>query len=125
MVSIGACAIPAGLLEAGDRVEIRFDLAHTGAASGFTFEADWAATPILNRSGASSDAMVAVRADAAVLAAGSQLSSQSWGTVLPFIASVAASADAYANGITINFQGQLAQAGDTLTLANYTVVRVP
>jgi len=38
---------------------------------------------------------------------------------------VAASTDAYAAGITINFQGRLAQAGDTLTLANYTVVRMP
>jgi hypothetical protein len=38
---------------------------------------------------------------------------------------VAASADAYASGLTINFQGKLAQAGDTLTLANYTVVRLP
>jgi hypothetical protein len=125
MASIGACAIPSGLLLAGDRVEIHFDLAHAGAASGFTFEVDWAATPILNRSGGNSDSMVTVRADAAVLAVGSHLSAQSWGTVLPFAAGVAASTDAYAAGITINFQGRLAQVGDTLTLANYTVVRMP
>jgi hypothetical protein len=125
MASIGACAIPAGLLLAGDRVEIHFDLAHTGTASGFTFEVDWAATPILNRSGATSDALVSGRAEAAVLASGSQLSSQSWGTVLPFSAAVAPSADAYASGIAINFQGKLAQAGDTLALANYSVIRVP
>ena len=80
---------------------------------------------MLNRSGATSDSMVTGRADAAVLATGSHLSAQSWGTVLPFGASVAASTDAYAAGITINFQGRLAQAGDTLTLANYTVVRMP
>jgi len=125
MASIGACAIPAGLLLAGDRVEIHFDLTHTGTASGFTFEVDWAATPILNRSGASGDAIVTGRADAAVLAAGSQLSVESWGTVLPWSAGVAASNDAYSGGLTINFQGKLAQAGDTLKLANYTVVRVP
>lgn len=125
MATIGACAIPAGLLLAGDRVEIHFDLAHTGTASGFTFEVDWAATPILNRSGATSDALVTGRAEAAVLASGSQLSAQSWGTVLPFSASVAPSADTYASGITISFEGKLAQTGDTLALANYTVVRVP
>jgi hypothetical protein len=125
MSAIGACAIPAGLLLAGDRVEIHFDLAHTGAASGFTFQANWAATPILNRSGAAGDALVSVRADAAMLASGSQLSAQSWGTVLPFSATVAPSADAYASGITINLQGMLAAAGDTLTLANYSVVRIP
>lgn len=125
MASIGACAIPSGVLVAGARVEIHFDLVHTGTASGFTFEVDWAATSILNRSGATSDAMVTGRAEAAVVAAGSQLSSQSWGTVLPFSASVAPSTDAYTSGITINFQGKLAQTGDTLTLANYTVVLLP
>jgi hypothetical protein len=125
LASIGACAIPAGLLAAGDRVEIHFDLAHTGATSGFTFELDWAATPILNRSGATSDALVAGRAEAAVLGAGAQLSAQSWGTVLPPAASVGAAADAWASGLTINFQGKLAQTGDTLTLADYTVVRLP
>jgi hypothetical protein len=53
------------------------------------------------------------------------LDAQSWGTVLPFSASVASAADAYASGLTIDFQGMLAQTGDTLTLANYTVVRYP
>jgi hypothetical protein len=104
MTAIGACAIPAGLLLAGDRVEIHFDPAYTGTASGFTFEVDWEATPILNRTGATSDALVSGRADAAALASGSQLSSQSWGTVLPFSVSVAPSTDAYAPGITINFR---------------------
>jgi len=125
MASIGACAIPAGLLLAGDRVEIHFDLAHTGTGSGFTFEVDWAATPILNRNGTNADSMVTGSAGAAVLSAGTELSAQSWGTVLPFAASVASSTDAYAAGITINFQGNLTQPGDTLTLANYTVVRIP
>jgi len=123
--TIGACAIPAGVLLAGDRVEVHFDLAHTGTVSGFTFEANWGATPIVNRSGAAADALVSVRAEAAVLASGSQLSAQSWGTVLPFSASVAPSADTYTGGITINFQGRLAAAGDSLALANYSVVRVP
>ena len=125
MASIGACAIPPGLLSAGDRVEIHFDLAHSGAAAGFTFEADWGGTPILNRSGASSDVLVSGRAEAAVLATGAQLSAQSWGTVLPFSAVVTASPSAYAAGLTVNFQGTLAQSGDTLTLAHYTVVRLP
>ena len=41
LVSIGSCGIPAGLLAAGDRVEIRLDLAHQGATSGFTFDVHW------------------------------------------------------------------------------------
>jgi len=125
LISIGACAIPAGMLLAGDRVEIHFDLAHSGTTSGFTFEVDWGGTAIVNRSGASGDVLVSGRAEAAILAARSQLSSQSWGTVLPFGAGVTPSSDAFAAGLTINFQGKLAQAGDTLSLANYTVIRVP
>jgi hypothetical protein len=38
---------------------------------------------------------------------------------------VASAADSYTSGLTIDFQGMLAQTGDTLTLANYTVVRLP
>jgi len=125
LASIGACAIPAGLLSAGDRVEIRFDLAHAGTTSGFTFEVDWGATPLLNREGTTADALVTGRAEAAILAAGAQVSAQSWGTVLPFSAGVGPSSDTYISGLTVNFQGKLAQAGDTLTLSNYSVVRLP
>jgi hypothetical protein len=123
--SIGTCSIPAGLLAPGDRITIAFDLSHQGSVSGFSFEVDWGATPVVARSGVSTDTLVTGRADAAILAAGSQVSAQSWGAVLPFSATVAASSDAYTNGITINFQGMLAQSGDTLSLASYTVVRLP
>jgi hypothetical protein len=125
LASIGVCSIPSGLLLAGDRVEIHFDLAHTGTVSGFTFEVDWAATPFLDRTGSTTDALVSGRAEAAVLQSGSQLSSQSWGTVLPFIATVTPSTDPYASGVTINFQGMLAKAGDTLALASFSVIRLP
>jgi hypothetical protein len=123
--SIGTCSIPAGLLVPGDRITIAFDLSHQGSLSGFSFEVDWGATPIVARSGASADTLITGRAEAAILAAGSQVSAQSWGSVLPFSATVAAASDACTNGITINFQGMLAQPGDTLSLASYTVVRLP
>jgi len=45
--------------------------------------------------------------------------------VLPFTAGVSSAGDAYATGLTVDFQGKLAQAGDTLTLVSYTVVRLP
>jgi hypothetical protein len=122
---IGSCAIPGGLLVAGDRVEIRFDLEHQGSGGGFTFEVLWGGTTIVQRAAAVGDALVSGRAEAAIEAAGAQLSQQSWGTVLPLAAGVAGATDTYSAGITINFQGELAQAGDTLTLGGYTVVRLP
>jgi hypothetical protein len=106
-------------------VEIRFDFAHQGTASGFTFAILWGATTILQRDAGAGDALATGRANAAILAAGAQLDSQSWGTLLPFSATVAAATDSYTSGLIIGFQGMLAQSGDTLTLANYTVVRFP
>jgi hypothetical protein len=123
--SIGTCGIPPGLLAAGDRVEIRFDLAHQGTHSGFSFEIRWGATTILQRAAGTSDALVTGRVNGAILAAGAQMDTQSWGTLLPFSATVASATDSYTDGLTIDFQGMLAQTGDTLTLANYTVVRLP
>jgi hypothetical protein len=122
---IGSCAIPAGLLAAGDRVEILFDLAHQGTAGGFTFQVSWGATTVVQRSGAAGDALVSGRADAGIKAAGAQLSQQSWGTVLPFAAGVAGATDAWASGIAIAFQGEVAQTADALSLTSFSVVRVP
>ena len=125
LASIGACAIPAGLLAPGDRVEIRFDLAHQGTASGFSLEIHWGATTIVHRDAAAGEALVTGRADASLLAASAQLNSQSWGALLPFSATVGSATDAYTSGVTIDFQGMLAQTGDTVTLGNFTVVRLP
>jgi hypothetical protein len=115
----------AGLLVAGDRLEIRFDLEHAGAASGFTFEALWGATGILRRDAEAAETQVAGRADAALLSSGARLSHQSWGSVLPFAAGVASATDAWSSGIVIDFRGKLATAGETLALRGYTVTRLP
>ena len=123
--SIGTCSIPAGLLVPGDRVEVRFDLAHQGAASGFSFELHWGATAVAHLDAAAAETLVTGRTDAAILAVGAQLSSQTWGSVLPFAATVSSSSDALAAGLTVDFQGKLSQSGDTLALQNFTVVRFP
>ena len=123
--SVGTCAIPAGVLLPGDRVEIRFDFAHQGAASGVSFAVLWGATTITQADAPAAERLITGRADAALLNAGAQLSSQSWGSALPFSASVATAPDDYSNGITISFQGKASQPGDLLTLGNVTVVRFP
>jgi hypothetical protein len=125
LTSTGTCVIPSGLLLPGDRVEIRFDFAHQGTVSGFSFEIHWGATTIVHRDAVAAEALAGGRADAALLAAGAQLSSQTWGAVLPFSVTAGNATDSYTSGLTVDFQGMLAQTGDTLTLANYTVVRFP
>jgi hypothetical protein len=106
-------------------VEIRFDLDHSGAAGGFSFEVHWGATTVLARTASAVDAQATGRADAALTGAGAQLSHQSWGTSLAFAAGVGISTDDFTAGITVDFLANRAQFGETVTLKNFTVVRFP
>jgi hypothetical protein len=125
LAGLGSCTIPAGLLSQGDRIEIRFDYAHGGTAGGFSIETHWGGTTIVHRDAASTETLVAGRADAGVLTSSAQLSSQTWGTVLAFSANAVVAGDAYASGLTVSFLGLVANAADSLTLNNFTVVRIP
>ena len=125
LASVGTCHIPAALLAPGDRVEIRFDLDHSGSAGGFSFEVHWGATTVLGRNASAVDAQATGRAEAALTAAGAQLSHQSWGTSLAFAAGVGKSTDDYTAGVTVDFQANTVQSNETVTLKNFTVVRFP
>ena len=125
LASVGTCVIPAAILASGDRVEIRFDFDHSGAAGGFSFEVHWGATTVLSRNASTVDAQATGRADAALTAAGAQLSHQSWGTSLAFAAGVGTSTDSYTGGVTVDFQAKTLQSGDAVTLKNFTVLRFP
>ncbi|MGO9263195.1 MAG: hypothetical protein ACLQU1_43990 [Bryobacteraceae bacterium] len=124
LTSMGSCLIPAGLLLPGDRVEIRFDTVH-GGTSGFSVALYWGGTTVLERNGGATDTIVTAHADASILSAGSQLGFTSWGAVLPFAAGVVTASDAYTAGLLIDFQAEVTALGDSVTLANYTVVRIP
>lgn len=125
LASLGSCSIPAGLLAQGDRIEIRFDYAHGGSAGGFSIEAHWGGTTILHRDAPAAETLTTGRADAGVLASSAQLSSETWGSTLAFSANAAVAGDVYASGLTISFLGLVANGGDSLTLNNFTVVRIP
>lgn len=122
---LGTCSIAAGTLNPGDRVEIHFDLAHRGNAGTSTMTLEWGATAIAQIAAGASATLVTGRAEAGLLATGAQTSWQAWGSAVPFATGVGTAPDAYANGLTIQFLGNVAQAADTLTLTQYAVVRVP
>ena len=123
--SLGTCVIPPAVLTNGDRVEVRFDLEHQGVASGYAFEVRWGGTTILHRDANATDVLATGRVDAGLFAGRAQIGTQSWGSTLPFSATVASASDAFAGGLTIDFQGRMGQAGETLALRNYSVVRLP
>jgi hypothetical protein len=124
LTSIGGCDIPAAGLHAGDRIEVRFTFAHTGAVAGFTLQVNWGTATILSRTASSQDSAVAGRAEAAITTTGAQLSVESWGTVLPFLPGILNAVSQ--PGLKVDFRAALAQGGpDSVTLSNYTVLRYP
>ena len=123
-VTLGTCVIPADTLKPGDRVEIHFDYAHTGAMSGFTFRVQWGNSTIITRDVTAADALITGRADAAVGTAGAQLSAQSWGTVLALGAGIGTASDPLDQPLTIAFSGSLTDpSGDSIALTSFTVLR--
>jgi hypothetical protein len=124
--SLGTCVIPANTLAAGDRVEMRFSLAHQGAANGFVFSVLWGSEAMVQRTASSSDALVSGRGDASISAAGTDLDMLTWGTVLSLAPGVAATSSNVGSSLTIKFQAALRAAGtDSVALQNYTVIRYP
>jgi hypothetical protein len=113
------------MLAVGNRIAVLYDFEHGGAAGGFSFEVRWGATVAVHRDAGASDVLATGRVDAGVVSGGARLSSQSWGTNLPFAATVVSAADAYTNGLSVDFLGKVGTAGDTATLKNFAVVRMP
>jgi hypothetical protein len=123
-VSLGTCDIPAASLNPGDRIEVRFNFAHSGSASAFDIQVNWGNTTIVARHGSMQDVAVAGGIEASLSAAGAQLSMQSWGTVLSFLPGIV-SAPAQ-SGVQVNILGEISNAGsDSLSLGGYTVLRYP
>ena len=124
--SLGTCAIGAHVLQTGDRVEIHFDLAHQGAATGFEFKALWGQTVLMDRVGVAAESMIAGKGEAGVYNGGAQLRAESWGTTLAFAAGMVNATDSMVPALTINFWVKMEQStSETVTLRNFTVVRYP
>ncbi len=122
--TLGGCDVPAAALKTGDRIEVRFNFAHTGTASAYDLIVNWGSSTVLARHGSKQDSAVAGQAEAAINASGAQISTQSWGTVLGFLPGISNSP--VQAGLRIDFQGRLSTAGsDTVSLTNYTVLRYP
>jgi hypothetical protein len=127
LTSIGVCTIPPHILVAGDRIEIRYDFEHSGAATGFHVEVHWDGRQVMQRDGAPADRLISGRSEAGVHATGAQVSSQTWGATLPLATEVISAPGTYSNGVTIDFAGRMysASGGETIALKNFTVIRFP
>ncbi|MEI9814464.1 MAG: hypothetical protein WDO18_18280 [Acidobacteriota bacterium] len=123
---LGSCTIPAGLLGTGDRIEIRFQLSHSGTAVGFSGDVRVGATAVIARSGSSTESRLSGQSDFSVSGASQLWDSQSWGTALTLATSAGSATEDTSQALTISIRGQLASgAPDSVTLHNFTVIRYP
>ena len=126
LTSLGSCTIPAGLLTAGDRIEIQFHFRHTGASTAFTGELRWGATTILSRTSVAGEIALAGHLAFGILGSGQSWDAQSWGNSFVLASAVGSAAENPSLPLTIVFRGQMAGASsDVLSLGNFTVVRYP
>jgi hypothetical protein len=126
LTTLGACTVPAGLLAPGDRVEIRYDFAHTGASSGIGFEVKWGLTTLVSRSTALGESLISGKNDLGLSDEGAQWSGQSWGAVLNFAAATGTAQDDISQAMVITLRGQvLSGGGDSVILRNFSVIRYP
>ena len=125
-VSLGSCVIPAGTLAVGDRVEIRFNLAHQGITNGFVFLVRWGQATMVQRTAASLDGIVTGQGDASPGPGGTSLDMQTWGSVLPLDSKVATASDPLTADIKVDFLASMNATGsDNVSLQNYTILRYP
>jgi len=124
--SLGTCTIPAGALQAGDRVRINFDYSHEGSLTGFTFTVNWGNTLLVQRNGGAADALITGWAEGGASPTACQLSVETWGTVLGLANGLLNGYDSFSYPIVLTFQARMAATTtDTVTLRNFTVVHVP
>lgn len=124
--NLGTCTLPAGLLNTGDRIEVRYQFSHTGAATGYTPQISFGGTPVLSRPATAADTAFAGVMDFAINSSTQPWSGQSWGSSLAFSTAVGATGVNTALSVTIAFLGQMSgSTSDTLFLSSFTVVRYP
>jgi hypothetical protein len=87
---------------------------------------NWGLTNVLSRAAAASDTAVAGVISLGINSGTQAYSVESWGSVLPFAASVSNANENSTINLVVTFNGAMAAtASDTLVLSNFTVTRYP
>jgi len=123
---LGSCTLPAGLLGAGDRIEIQFQYSHAGTSIGFTGEIHWGGSTVFSRTASSSDAGLSGRITLGLVSGAQSWDAQSWGSAAALAASLGSSAEDITQNITVSLRGAMSGAtSDSMILKNFTVIRYP
>jgi hypothetical protein len=127
ITQLGTCTIPAGVLGSGDRLEVRFQLAHTGTSSGFSGEVRvGTSTTVVARSAIASESRMSGQTDFSIFGTDQLWDSRTYGTTLTIAATTGASSEDTSQALTVSFRGQMASSSaDSLALRNFMVIRYP
>jgi hypothetical protein len=124
--SLGSCTVPAGLLTAGDRIEVQFYYLHTGVASTFTAGMHWGTATIVSRTSVASETALAGHVTFGILAGSQSWDAQTWGNNFVLANAVGGAAANTSLSLTITFPANLGAAtADVISLSNFTVIRYP
>jgi hypothetical protein len=123
---LASCTAQAGLLTAGDRIEIQYAYSHTGSATGITPSIQWGGTTVLSRTSTAGESNLVGRLTFGITASTQIWSSESWGASTSVVNSAGSTSANTSQNLVISFRGQMASAtSDTINLSNFTVIRYP
>jgi hypothetical protein len=122
---LGSCTFLAGLLQAGDRVDVLYDFFHAGSTAAPAIAVRWGATSLVSIIGSSADSFLTGRSSLSIHQAGAQFSSQSQGTAAAQ-QSTGNATDSLISTLTIGFFGSFTgSTSDQVGLRGFTVIRYP
>jgi hypothetical protein len=126
LIELGSCTIPAGLLGAGDRLEVQFQYGHTGTATGFTGAVQVGSTTVASRAGSASEALLAGHTSFGIYGSGQLWDTQTWGIGLSLSVNAGTAGEDTAQAVRVSLLGQMAgTTSDSVFLRNFTVMRYP
>ncbi len=123
-VLFGSCTVPAGLLKAGDRLQIRASWAYTGA-TGYTVRWRWGAGTHGAATVTDASNLLDQKGEVALYDASAVIDGASRGSSGFTAGFVEGSAENWSGAVTVAFEGNVTGLGETLRLVQFTVVRLP
>ncbi|MFN0101268.1 MAG: hypothetical protein ACKV2U_04155 [Bryobacteraceae bacterium] len=125
IMSFGTCSIPGGLLLPGDRLAIRATWSHNGTA-GYIVRWRWGGATVGSLSVPGNAALLDQKGEVVLYNGGAILDGAAKGsTGFPFGTFVENSTQEFANGLTLAFEGNTTDPGESLRLIQFTVIRFP
>jgi hypothetical protein len=126
LTELGSCTLTAGLLGAGDRLEVQFQYGHTGTTTGFTGAVLMGSTTVASRGAAATDALLAGHTSFGIYGGGQVWDTQTWGIALSLTANAGTSSENTSQALRVSLRAQMAVAtSDSVFLRNFTVIRYP